>query len=295
MFRVSVIIPVYNAVNFIENAVESVVHQREVGEILLVDDGYDDGALKVCKQLESKYSTVKLFQHPNGENRGAGASRNLGIEKAQFEYIAFLDADDYYLPNRFSITEQRFNKYTNADGVYEPVGTRYENEQARIGFCNWKKITLDMSDKYLTYPSIESEGYLFFENLISGLSSYPHLNGLTIKRSLFNKTGYFDTSLKLHQDTELIIRLTYSGYLIPGDSKHVVAVRFVHSENRITHLNYHSRYQLTQKLLNWGISNNIPKKYIRIIKKKNVIAKTRCFFNSNNLLVRFICSILYRL
>jgi len=295
MFQVSVIIPVYNAVNFIEKAVESVVHQHGVGEILLVDDAYPDGALDLCKKLESKYSIVKLLQHPNGENRGAGASRNLGIEKAQFDYIAFLDADDSYLPNRFNITEQRFNKFPNVDGVYEPVGTRYENEKARIGFCNWKKITSEMSDSYLTYPSIESQGHLFFEDLISGLSSYPHLNGITIKKSLFNKTGYFDTSLKLHQDTELIIRLVYSGYFIPGDRKHVVAVRFVHSENRIAHLNYTSRYQLTQKLLNWGISNNIPNKYIRIIKKKNIIAKTRHIFNSNNILVRFICSILYRL
>ncbi|TCK84872.1 glycosyltransferase family 2 protein [Albibacterium bauzanense] len=295
MFQVSVIIPVYNAVNFIEKAVESVVHQHGVGEVILIDDAYPDGALEICKELESKYEQVKLLQHPNAENRGAGASRNLGIQNAQFEYIAFLDADDYYLADRFSITEQKFKENLKADGVYEPVGTKYENDQARLGFCNWKKITLAMSDKYLTYPSIESEGYVFFENLIAGLSSYPHLNGITLKKSIFNKTGYFDTSLKLHQDTELIIRLTYLGYFIPGDSKHVVAIRFVHSENRIAHLNYKSRYQLTQKLLNWSISNNIPEKYIKIIKKKNILAKTHYLFNSNNILVRFICSILYRI
>jgi glycosyltransferase involved in cell wall biosynthesis len=295
MFQVSVIIPIYNAVNFIEKAVESVVHQHGVGEVILIDDAYPDGALEICKELESKYEQVKLLQHPNAENRGAGASRNLGIQNAQFEYIAFLDADDYYLADRFSITEQKFKGNQKADGVYEPVGTKYENDQARLGFCNWKKIALERSDVYLTYPSIEAEGTLFFGNLISGLSTYPHLNGITIKKSLFNKTGYFDTSLKLHQDTELIIRLTYSGYFIPGDSNHVVAIRFVHSENRIAHLNYSSRYQLTQKLLNWGKINNIPEKYIKIIKKKNLLAKTRHLFNSNNILVRFICSILYRI
>src|SRR5690606_18869894 len=200
-----------------------------------------------------------------------------------------------FLPNRFSLTEQLFKKNSAADVVYEPVGTKFENEEARIGFCNWKKIALEQSDGYLTYPSIEAEGTLFFENLISGLSSYPHLNGLTLKKSLFNIAGYFDTSLKLHQDTELIIRLAYSGYFVPGDFKHVVAMRYVHSENRIAHLNYSSRYQLTQRLLNWGLINNIPEKYIKIIKKKNLLAKTRHIFNSNNVLVRFICSILYRI
>src|SRR5690606_2223665 len=131
MFQVSVIIPVYNAVNFIEKAVESVVHQQGIGEVILIDDAYPDGALEVCKELENKYSIVKLFQHPNGENRGAGASRNLGIENAQFEYISFLDADDYFLPNRFSLTEQLFKKNSAADVVYEPVGTKFENEEAR--------------------------------------------------------------------------------------------------------------------------------------------------------------------
>src|SRR5690606_18557017 len=108
MFQVSVIIPVYNAVNFIEKAVESVIHQHGVGEVLLIDDACPDGALVLCKELENKYEQVKLFQHPNAENRGAGASRNLGIQIVRFDYFVFLDAVDYYLPDGFKITEQLF-------------------------------------------------------------------------------------------------------------------------------------------------------------------------------------------
>lgn len=292
MFQVSVIIPVYNAVNFIEKAVESVVHQHNVGEVILIDDAYPDGALEVCKQLENKYSIVKLFQHPNGENRGAGASRNLGIQNAQFEYIAFLDADDHYLPNRFSITEQLFNKYPNAYGVYEPVGTVYENEQAMITFSKWKGIPLSEASDFVTYPNLEKKGRSFFDSLIKGQSSYPHLNGITVRRDIFNKTNLFETSLKLHQDTELLIRLAYAGDFMAGKKSHIVANRVVHSENRISRLNYSSRYQLMRKLYNWSKSNKLPEEYINILKKRYIIAKTRYVFNSNSIFVKIVYNIL---
>lgn len=295
MFQVSVIIPVYNAVNFIEKAVESVIHQQGVGEVILIDDAYPDGALVVCKNLEHKYEKVKLLQHPNAENRGAGASRNLGIQNAQFEYIAFLDADDYYLPNRFNITEQRFNEYPNADGVYEPVGTHYQNEEAKLTFSKWKGISLTEASDFITYPNLEKSGTHFFEGLIEGTISYPHLNGITLKRNIFNRTNLFETSLRLHQDTELLIRLAYVGYFVPGDEDYIVAKRVVHSENRIAKLDFSSRFQLIQKLYTWAKRENLPKKYIKIFKNRYIIAKTRHVFNSNSIFVKIVYNILLRI
>jgi len=295
MFQVSVIIPVYNAVNFIEKAVESAIYQDSVSEVILVDDAYPDGALEVCKKLETRYDKVKLFQHPNAENRGAGESRNLGIQNAQFEYIAFLDADDYYLPNRFSITEQRFNEYSNIDGVYEPVGTHYQNEKSKIIFSQWKDIPLSEATDFITYPNLEKKGRSFFESLIKGLSSYPHLNGITVRRDIFDRTGLFETSLKLHQDTELLIRLAYVGNFVPGDKNYLVAKRVVHEENRISHLNYDSRYQLIHKLYNWAKNNKLPKEYINVFKKRYIIAKTRHVFNSNSIFVKIVYNVLLRI
>jgi len=295
MFQVSVIIPVYNAVNFIERAVESVVLQKGVGEIILIDDAYPDGALEVCKTLESKYAIVKLIQHPNAENRGAGASRNLGIQNARFDYIAFLDADDYYLPDRFTITEQRFSRYPNIDGVYEPVGTHYENEKAKITFSKWKGIPLSEASGFITYPNLEKSGRSFFEGLIEGVISYPHLNGITVKRAIFNRTSLFEDSLKLHQDTELLIRLIYVGSFIPGERDHMVANRVVHSENRIATLDFSSRFQLTQKLYSWAKRENLPQGYINIFKKRYIIAKTRCVFKSNSIFVKIVYNILSRI
>ncbi len=101
VLQVSVIIPVYNAESFLKEAVFSALQQPETAEVILIEDGSSDDSLKVCQNLAEQYDQVKLFQHPQGVNLGAGASRNLGIEKASSDWIAFLDADDYYLPNRF--------------------------------------------------------------------------------------------------------------------------------------------------------------------------------------------------
>lgn len=100
-FNISVIIPFYNAAKYVRESVKSALVFDEVGEIILIEDNSPDNAIEVCLELEKKYEKVKLFCHPNFENRVAAASRNFGIVKSKFEYIAFFDADDYFLPNRF--------------------------------------------------------------------------------------------------------------------------------------------------------------------------------------------------
>src|SRR5689334_20372935 len=116
-FDVSVVIPVYNAAGFIRTAVESALMQSEVKEVILVEDASPDGSLAECEKLVAEYSLLRLYRHPEGANKGAGASRNLGMEKASHEYISFLDADDYFLPDRFKETFSVFQKNPDADGV----------------------------------------------------------------------------------------------------------------------------------------------------------------------------------
>ena len=81
-FEVSVIIPVYNAEKFVRNAVLSALACEEVAEIVLVEDQSPDNAFEVCKSLEKEFDQVKLIQHSDQGNHGAGASRNLGIRNA---------------------------------------------------------------------------------------------------------------------------------------------------------------------------------------------------------------------
>lgn len=90
---VSVIIPVYNAKNYIRNTIESVQRQTyPEWELILVDDGSSDGTRDILKNYES--ASIKVIE--NAHNLGAAETRNRGVEEAQGRYIAFLDADDLW-------------------------------------------------------------------------------------------------------------------------------------------------------------------------------------------------------
>ncbi|MCP4687681.1 MAG: glycosyltransferase family 2 protein, partial [Desulfobacterales bacterium] len=134
--KISVIIPVYNAETFIEEAVQSALGQPETGEVILIEDGSTDNSLTVCRELEKASSRVRLLRHPGGGNRGAGPSRNLGILNATYDYIAFLDADDFYLPGRFAAASQIFAQDPLIDGVYGATGIHFETESAREAWRN---------------------------------------------------------------------------------------------------------------------------------------------------------------
>lgn len=95
MKKVSIIMPVYNCEKYLVESLDSVLHQTlQEWELLCVNDGSDDDSLEILEHYQSKDNRIKIFTQPN---QGAGAARNLGLQYAKGEYIAFLDADDYYL------------------------------------------------------------------------------------------------------------------------------------------------------------------------------------------------------
>ena len=97
---VSVIIPTYNSANFIAETIESVLSQTyQDWEMLIVDDGSSDNTLLVARSYKAKDSRIKIFSL--GHNSGGPATpRNYGIRLAQGDYIAFLDSDDLWLPQK---------------------------------------------------------------------------------------------------------------------------------------------------------------------------------------------------
>ena len=95
----SIIIPAYNAVSYLEECIESVMAGTyQDFEILLIDDGSVDGTGSLCDRLAEKYSVIQVFHTPN---RGVSHARNLGIDHASGKYIGFIDADDVITPNMF--------------------------------------------------------------------------------------------------------------------------------------------------------------------------------------------------
>lgn len=90
---ISVIIPVFEGEKTIAKSIESVLNQTYLQwELIIIDDGSNDGTLKICKKYIEKDSRVNVISK---QNEGVSKARNLGISKAQGDYIVFLDADDY--------------------------------------------------------------------------------------------------------------------------------------------------------------------------------------------------------
>jgi glycosyltransferase involved in cell wall biosynthesis len=225
--KVSVIIPVYNAASFVRQAVESALEQNETAEVLLVEDCSPDRSLEVCERLALKYEKVRLLRHPEGKNRGAGASRNLGIRYAKFDYIAFLDADDFYLPGRFSPASHIFEHAPAADGVYDAVSVHFEDETARKTW--FSRRAYGQLTEYSLQREVPPEQLL--EALaVGGLGAFC-TDGIVVKRSLFERTGLFDEGIR-HEDTVMWIKMAAVGTLLPGRLDEPVSCYRVHSANR---------------------------------------------------------------
>ena len=89
---VSIVVPVYNVENFIEECIESIIRQSyETLQIILVDDGSTDHSGELCKRYVENDTRIELFQT---QNSGVSTARNIGISHARGDYIFFVDSDD---------------------------------------------------------------------------------------------------------------------------------------------------------------------------------------------------------
>ncbi|WP_029297959.1 glycosyltransferase family 2 protein [Chryseobacterium hispalense] len=244
--KISVIIPVYNAEKYVSRAVESALQFEEVYEVILVEDRSPDNALQVCRNLTEMYDRVKLYQHPDKGNHGAGPSRNLGIEKATGDFIAFLDADDYYLPNRFNEEKELF-KNPDVEGVYGALGVHYYSEKARNDYYGV------FGDRLTTvYEKHDPEDVFPGQLGMKGSFGLIHLDTLTIRKNPLNRLdSFFKKSLRLHQDTEFLFRLSYYLKLYPGILDKAIAMRGVHENNRITKVDTRQIKPATTRVLLW--------------------------------------------
>lgn len=101
---VSVIMPLYNGISFVDQAVQSVLDQTYNNwELLVVDDGSKDESFQRAKYWEKQDVRIHALQHQNGANKGVSATRNLAIKNSRGEYLALLDCDDTWVPDKLDI------------------------------------------------------------------------------------------------------------------------------------------------------------------------------------------------
>ena len=254
--KVSVIIPVYNASAFIAEALQSALIQNEVVECIVVDDGCTDKSLHIIEEFAEKDKRIIILHHPKRENLGPGPARNLGLKAATQEYIAFLDADDYWRENRFAETQVLFSKYPDADGVYEARATEDWNGEINDPGLTMIRTRPDSKKVFFSYSPFGNDGFFA-------------LIGLTLKRKVIDEIGYFSSSLRLTQDTEWMTKLCLKCNLYGGIINQPVAIRRFHRDNSskdIERLKI-SRVDLCIGLLRWAVKENMGDDVKQILAK----------------------------
>jgi len=185
--KCSIVIPTYNNQFFIANAIKSAVKQNyeaSLYEIIVVDDGStDDTDLVMNGILEANMADIKYFKKKNG---GTASARNYGVEKSSGEYIAFLDADDTYTPNKLNMSIPVLDRHDNVGIVYSDYIEKYP-EQSVIRLK--ENFNIDR---------------LFSECIISTNS--------VVRRSALERVGGFDETFRFVEDYDLWCRIVMSGF-----------------------------------------------------------------------------------
>ncbi len=248
-FLISVIIPVYNGEGFIEKAILSAVEHSEVIEVITVNDGSTDNTDNVLKKLNKLQPKLKVYYHDRQHNKGRSASRNLGIKEATGNFIAFLDADDYYLSNRFVNDKIILEENLKIDGVYNAIGVHF-----------YRKASKEEQDRLrLTTLSKKIEPKNLFKMLFEGKYGHFSIDGLTVKRTIFDSIGYFNESLEVGEDTEIIFRMALKCRLKSGILNSAVAIRGVHDVNIFNNKEVYkeNRTKMYESILFWSSKNQI--------------------------------------
>ncbi len=128
--KISVIIPIYNSEQYLENCLESIVNQSyENLEIILVNDGSTDKSLSICEKYAENDKRIVVL---NKENGGQASARNLGLNYAKGDYIAFLDSDDRLSLETFSESIIILNKDKSIECVQFPVFMNYGTQKSYL-------------------------------------------------------------------------------------------------------------------------------------------------------------------
>lgn len=155
MTKLSVIVPVYNTGELLIKTIESVQKQTLKDlEILLIDDGSSDGTEIICDQLSEEYKNVYVYHKKNG---GVSSARNLGLDNAKGEYIAFLDADDY-------IDADLYEKALNCIGNNDMVFFHYSMDENGKKFKVHQGALKDLADNPKNYMLFYGENHRVFKS-----------------------------------------------------------------------------------------------------------------------------------
>lgn len=183
----SIIVPVYNGENFIEDCIDSIINQtlKDI-EILIINDGSKDNTLNIIESIAKSDSRIKIL---NQKNSGVSAARNNGISKSRGKYITFVDADDYIDKT-----------------MYEKMYKKAEEFNSDIVICNVndvlngnKKVSLNLNEGIIDIRKLTESEFLSNEYFKLGTAVWHKI----FKRNLIkeNKIKFINYSEVASEDT----------------------------------------------------------------------------------------------
>lgn len=198
---VSVIIPAYNIEKYIRESIDSALSQTYQNiEIIIVDDGSIDGTKKVIEPYIKNGKVKYIYQ----ENKGLAGARNTGIKNSKGDFIALLDSDDIFLPQK----------------IERQVKVLEDNPNFGICYCDLLHFTDRLASSFEASRAGTNPREFFHHryqypsgNLFKALLEKQFINPLTVvvRKSIFNKFGLFDERLRRSEDWELWLRFAYTG------------------------------------------------------------------------------------
>jgi glycosyltransferase involved in cell wall biosynthesis len=226
--KISVIIPTYNRASLVSQAIDSVLDQTYQDlEIIIVDDGSTDNTRELLKPYKNKIRYI--YQ----ENRGGAAARNTGIKNAKGKYIAFLDSDDLWFP----------------DKLEKQVRILDKNDEIGLVYSNCVNINDSGSFNNVLMKSKRIQSGNIFDALIVGKTGCP-LQTWLVRRICFNKVGDFDKEFRTSHDREMLVRIA-AEFKVYGIKEPLTIFR---------------QHNITQRLRNTS-ADNVEKYYFKFTDK----------------------------
>ena len=188
----SVIIPTYNSKAFIKRTVESVLNQTYPHfELIIVDDGSQDATSGILKDLANKDGRIQIITTPN--SGGPVVPTNIGVTVAKGKYIAFLDHDDEWRPNKLEAVRNAF--------LYNP----------HAGFVASNVEIYNEGDGTTTISKPRLEGnHISVPDMIAG-NYFNTFSMLVIRRDVLDRVGILDKNLLVFADYDIVVRMLTSG------------------------------------------------------------------------------------
>jgi glycosyltransferase involved in cell wall biosynthesis len=211
---VSVIMPFHNAGGFFEESIESVRSQTYARwELLLIDDGSTDGSSAVARRFASLDPRIRYLGHEGGEPAGASAARNLGLAHAAGEIIAFLDADDIWLPRKLEEQLELLARHPEAGMLYGRTMYWY----------SWMKDAAAAPADYPTELGFPGGSLLdpplLLTAALRGEAPLPCMCSFVVRRDVVDEAGAFDESFKrVFTDQVFLTRMLLAAPVFVADA-----------------------------------------------------------------------------